>query len=110
MRGSSIATRPAEGWEVRLAESGVSMGEAWRRYAADMAEFAETQMGISVPVLFYQGDRDQLFNVELTRELADRLPDASLVPVPGMGHELNGRPDLVLPIVEPFLLRTAGLA
>jgi pimeloyl-ACP methyl ester carboxylesterase len=99
-----------EGWEDRLAMSGVSMNEAWRRYATDMEEFGRTQDAITAPTLFYQGERDQLFNVELTRQLADRLPDASLAAIPGIGHELNGRPDLVLPVVEPFLLRTAGLA
>lgn len=86
------------------------MRDAWQRFAADMDEFERCQREITAPTLLYQGERDQLFNVELTRALAERLPNARLEVVPRVGHELNSRPDLVLPIVEPFLLQATGLA
>jgi pimeloyl-ACP methyl ester carboxylesterase len=56
-----------------------------------------------MPALFFQGERDGTFAVELTRAFAESLPDARFVAIAGVDHQLLQRPELVLPIVRPFL-------
>ncbi len=41
---------------------------------------------IDVPVLIVAGEKDVLTPMWLAREMADRIPDAELVPFPGTGH------------------------
>jgi pimeloyl-ACP methyl ester carboxylesterase len=58
---------------------------------------------LRMPALFFQGERDGTFAVELTRAFAESLPDARFVAIAGVDHQLLQRPELVLPIVRPFL-------
>lgn len=41
---------------------------------------------ITVPVLIFRGDRDDAVTADQVRRLADALPDAGLVELPGAGH------------------------
>jgi pimeloyl-ACP methyl ester carboxylesterase len=38
------------------------------------------------PVLVIWGDQDQIFNVDVTRQLMENLPDGELVILKGVGH------------------------
>jgi pimeloyl-ACP methyl ester carboxylesterase len=61
---------------------------------------------IEVPALVLHGDADEAIPLECARELADRLPDAELVVIPGAGHASNlTHPELVNPAIERFLAR-----
>ncbi len=59
-----------------------------------------------VPVLLLAGDRDP--QLAAIRKTAARIPNATLAELPGCGHlDAFLRTDLTLPIVQPFLSRTA---
>ena len=63
---------------------------------------------ISVPVLLLWGDADPISPVATGERLADLLPDAELVVIPGGTHDLAmDRVDDVLPHVERHLARPA---
>lgn len=55
------------------------------------------------PLLLLHGDRDEVVPLEQSRLLAERLPRAELVVLPGLGHEL--RHDLVAPRILRFFSR-----
>ena len=63
-----------------------------------------------MPILIFIGTRDDHFDIELTRQFAGLLPDVRLEVLEGQGHDLNHRPGVVLPLVEPFLLAQRGAA
>jgi pimeloyl-ACP methyl ester carboxylesterase len=56
---------------------------------------------ISVPTLVMHGTADPLFPYAHGEALAAEIPDARLVPLPGMGHEMPppGLWDLVVPAI-----------
>jgi len=56
-------------------------------------------VGIDVPTLVLHGTDDPMFPLPHGEALASEIPDAVLVPVPGMGHEIPPPPtwDLVVP-------------
>jgi pimeloyl-ACP methyl ester carboxylesterase len=61
---------------------------------------------IAVPCLVVHGDADAAIPLERARILADGLPDAELVVVPGAGHAANlTHPEIVNPAIARFLAR-----
>jgi pimeloyl-ACP methyl ester carboxylesterase len=59
---------------------------------------------IDVPALVIHGEADASIALEIGRNLADGLPDAEFVIVPGAGHAANlTHPELVNPQIERFL-------
>jgi pimeloyl-ACP methyl ester carboxylesterase len=59
---------------------------------------------IDVPALVIHGESDASIALEIGRNLADGLPDAEFVIVPGAGHAANlTHPELVNPQIERFL-------
>jgi pimeloyl-ACP methyl ester carboxylesterase len=62
---------------------------------------------IDVPAMVIHGEADASISLEIGRNLADGLPNAEFVIVPGAGHAANlTHPDAVNPQIERFL---AGL-
>ena len=71
--------------------------------------------GLTVPTLVVHGDRDPLFPIEHGVALATEIPNARLLRLPGIGHELPHRCwDTVLPAIvdltTPTTERTADEA
>jgi pimeloyl-ACP methyl ester carboxylesterase len=59
---------------------------------------------IDVPALVIHGEADASIALEIGRNLADGIPDAEFVIVPGAGHAANlTHPELVNPQIERFL-------
>jgi pimeloyl-ACP methyl ester carboxylesterase len=59
---------------------------------------------IDVPAIVIHGEADASIALEIGRNLADGLPDAEFVIVPGAGHAANlTHPELVNPQIERFL-------
>lgn len=66
--------------------------DAWRAQfeaATRWTQAARPIEEIAVPTLVVHGDADRVVPVENGRELARRIPDASLRELPGRGHVLN---------------------
>lgn len=86
------------------AEEQAMLGEASRRgyYDIDLERAVER---ITMPALFFQGERDDLFASELTRSFADQLLQGEFILLKGQPHGILEKPALVLPIVAPFLNR-----
>ena len=60
---------------------------------------------VACPALVVHGDGDVPVPVETARAIAERLPDAQLVVIPGGGHRPDIRsPELVNPLLLEFLL------
>jgi len=60
---------------------------------------------LTLPALVVAGQDDGFTPVQVSRELADRLPHASLVTLPGTSHTAPiERPDLLLEAIESFLM------
>jgi 3-oxoadipate enol-lactonase len=97
-------------WAPVLRELGIPHSEAWKLFIGPVADIDRAVQRLTMPALFFQGELDALFPVEQTRMLVDRLPDAELAVIPGVGHDLIGKSELVLPVIEPFLLRIATRA
>jgi proline iminopeptidase len=72
----------------------------WRRPGYDL----EPQLrDLRIPTLVLHGEHD-LVPVELVRPIAEAIPDARLVVLPGVGHfAFLERPDAVIGEIEPFL-------
>ncbi len=96
-------------WRPMLPGLGMTMYDAYERWIEPLADMERAIERLTMPTLFWQGEEDALFNIDVSRALAARMANAEQQAIPGIGHNVIGRPDLVLPIVEPFLLRHAGL-
>jgi pimeloyl-ACP methyl ester carboxylesterase len=73
---------------------------------ADLAAEAAT---LPMPTLLVWGDDDRLVPVEIGRRLAQLIPDAQLVAIPGAGHQAMWEaPDAFSAAVLRFLNATAG--
>lgn len=100
---------PMSRWTPILREHGITFPEAWERFIRPLADSERAVERLTMPALFFQGDLDTQFDVNETRALVERLAQGELVVVPGATHDLISRPERVLPIVTPFLQRTAGV-
>jgi pimeloyl-ACP methyl ester carboxylesterase len=65
----------------------------------------ERLAGLGVPTLVLHGDRDPLFPLGNATALAEEIPHARLVVLPGVGHELPRR---VWPQVVEHVAAGAG--
>lgn len=80
-----------------------------RHYAAVMAtpdrrpQLRET----AVPTLVIHGTRDPLFPIRAARDMVDMMPNATLLPITGMGHDL---PPQIWPVVVAAIARHAERA
>jgi len=64
---------------------------------------------ITVPALIIAGALDRLLPVQHSRRLAEALPDAELVELPGVGHvAMLERPDVVTALLDGFARRVLG--
>jgi pimeloyl-ACP methyl ester carboxylesterase len=61
---------------------------------------------ITAPTLVLHGTDDPLFPLAHGRALADAIPDATFVEMPGVGHEVP--PPQVWDVVVPALLEHTG--
>lgn len=74
----------------RAYQRGVSPRGFLRHFAAVMASGDRRPWlrGVHVPTLIIHGSRDPLFPIRAGRDLARLMPDATWLPITGMGHDL----------------------
>ncbi len=73
-----------------LVERAPQYAVAWaQRAMADRPDSVETLRGVGVPALVVVGEEDELSPPADARVMADALPDARLVTIPGAGHLTN---------------------
>ena len=74
----------------RAFERGLSPRGFLRHFAAVMAsgDRRDRLRGVHVPTLVIHGSRDPMFPVRAGRDLAGLMPDATWLPIAGMGHDL----------------------
>jgi pimeloyl-ACP methyl ester carboxylesterase len=63
--------------------------------------------GVTVPTLVIHGSRDPMFPLHAGRTLARLVPDATWLPITGMGHDL---PEPLWPMLVAAIARHAGRA
>jgi predicted alpha/beta-hydrolase family hydrolase len=63
---------------------------------------------IGVPTLFVSGEADPLARIDLLRDAATRVPDATLRTWPGVGHSLVPVLDEAMDVVEAWLRDRLG--
>lgn len=95
-------------WNLILERLDVPRHEVWQRYVAPLADADRAAERLTMPALFFQGERDGAVDLRETRSLVARLPNGEFHMVPGATHALITEPDRVLPLVVPFLRRTAS--
>jgi len=67
-------------------------------------DISERIASIHVPTLVVHGDHDVAISLDHARQMAQALPDAQLVVVPGGGHAANlTHADVVNPAISKFL-------
>ena len=76
----------------------------WADYLTDLGQLRPRASLITVPTLFVQGGLDPLFDIEASRAFVEKLPSGQVIEVPRIGHELQDRTDVLLPIVATFLM------
>jgi pimeloyl-ACP methyl ester carboxylesterase len=95
-------------WAPVLRKHGIPSWEGWDRYIKPVADLDRAAERITMPALLFQGDMDSTFDVAETAALADRLSHGQLEVIVGADHGVNRRPDIVLPLITPFLLDHAA--
>jgi pimeloyl-ACP methyl ester carboxylesterase len=108
---TTLTSRPdlVEEWKRRFAalhvpSIGVLLGSLVRRDSV-----LERLPGIEVPTLVLVGAEDASLPVSLSRAIAERVPDASLVIIPDAGHLSSlEQPKRVLEAMLGFLNRLGG--
>lgn len=55
---------------------------------ADNCDRRELLKNIKAPVVVIHGEADPVVNIEAGREVAATIPNARLIIIPGMGHDL----------------------
>jgi pimeloyl-ACP methyl ester carboxylesterase len=103
-------SRSGSPWRPLLPELGMTMYDAWARWIDPLCDTERAIERLTMPTLLWQGEQDALFSADVSRAMVARMDNAELQLIPGIGHDVIGRADLVLPVVEPFLLKHAGLS
>ncbi len=63
---------------------------------------------MTMPILLYVGENDDLASPMAVQDHANRLPNATFVSLPGLDHFQGAtRSDLVLPHIKRFLARVS---
>jgi pimeloyl-ACP methyl ester carboxylesterase len=70
----------------------------------DHCDRRELLKKIAVPVVVIHGKADPVVNVEAGREVAATIPNAKLITIPGMGHDL---PEALIPQIRDGILMAA---
>ena len=79
-----------------LEQTPLTVTSAFYKTLLDHDEHESLQAMRSIPVTLLCGDSDRLTPVSHSRRMAEALPDAELIVVPGAGHSVNiTRPELV---------------
>lgn len=91
-------------WAQLARDAGMSEEEMWADYLTDLGQLRPRASLITVPTLFVQGGLDPLFDIEASRAFVEELPSGQVIEVPRIGHELQDRTDVLLPIVATFLM------
>jgi pimeloyl-ACP methyl ester carboxylesterase len=81
----------------------MSTEESWNNYRTNLAELRTRTNLVTAPTLLVQGTRDPVFDIEASLAFAEELLDGTFIEVPGIGHELQDRTDVLLPIAMEFL-------
>jgi pimeloyl-ACP methyl ester carboxylesterase len=85
-----------------LEETPLTVTSAFYRTLLDHDEHASLAAMRDIPVTLLVGDADRLTPASHSRRMAEALPDAELIVVPGAGHSVNiTRQD----VVDDALLR-----
>lgn len=105
---------PADGARLRRVgelahERGLSPRGFLRHFAAVLAsgDRAPKLRGVRVPTLVIHGSRDPMFPLRAGRDLARMMPDATWLPIAGMGHDL---PSPLWPTIVAAIARHAERA
>lgn len=77
-----------------------------RQIAAGRAQKIRAISGIGVPTLVFCGEDDPIIKPKASKEIAARIPGATLVTYPGMGHSL---PEELWPDIVSRVAALAGL-
>ena len=73
---------------------------------ASRDDLTERLSEVSQPTLIIHGDADIAIPMERAQVMADKIPDAELVVIPGAGHAANlSHPDPVNQALDNFLKR-----
>ena len=79
-----------------LEQTSLTVTSAFYKTLLDHDEHASLEVMRAVPVTLLVGDSDRLTPASHSRRMAEALPDAELVVVPGAGHSVNiTRPEVV---------------
>lgn len=107
-RGRADARPMLDHWRIRI---GLLPPAAWPAMhgVVERASVVEHLAGIRVPTLVFSSEDDIARPVEWSREVAEKIPGATLVTLPGVGHSpVLEAPDLVIPQTLDFIGRSAG--
>jgi pimeloyl-ACP methyl ester carboxylesterase len=85
----------------------LSRAEHARQIAAGRARKIPAISAIKVPTLVFCGQDDPMIKPKASRDIAARIPGATLVTYPGMGHSL---PEELWPDIVTRMAALAGLA
>jgi pimeloyl-ACP methyl ester carboxylesterase len=93
----------------RAFQRGLSPGGFLRHFAAVMAsgDRRDRLRGVHVPTLVIHGSRDPMFSIRAGRDLVGLMPDATWLPITGMGHDL---PPPIWPTLVAAITRHAERA
>ena len=94
----------APDWAQLARDAGISEQRMWSDYLTSLQELRPQAGLITAPTLLVQGSLDPLFDMEASRTFVEELPNAKFIEVPKIGHELQDRSDVLLPIVMAFLV------
>jgi pimeloyl-ACP methyl ester carboxylesterase len=68
--------------------------------------FGDILPSVTLPCLLLVGENDDAYAA--VRECVDQLPNATLIAVPGIGHDVIFQSDLVVPHIQAFLAAESG--
>ena len=102
-RNKALADHWVERWSTTVpARAVLFQGRSW----IDKADITERLADIDLPVLVVHGEEDVPLPIERAQAMADALPNATFVRVPGAGHSVNlEKADIVNAAVARFLGR-----
>ena len=99
---SQRTTTPLEKWKTM---SAANIGNNFQTLAS-RDDLTERLSEVSQPTLIIHGDADIAIPMERAQVMADKIPDAELVVIPGAGHAANlSHPDPVNQALDNFLER-----
>ena len=97
MRGRSVAQGPSVGWHPEVVEAGQTVTEYASQVNVEQVHLHRQLRSLRVPTLVIHGDEDPILPLAHGEATAEAVPDAKLVVLRGIGHEM---PE---PIVDEFL-------